>query len=839
MQTERGTDFTLLELDDSPPTDAGAYQVGWDRSSSTPNSAVSIHHPRGDAKRISIEDDRLSIDDRPDPGGENNAYWVVNDWDEGTTEPGSSGSALFAPNGLLVGQLFGGFAACGNDLEDYYGRIDLSWEGSSAQTRLRDWLDAEESAGLTLSGTEACSVGSVSIDASSANVATGATVSYTAQLSGDTSGYEISWDFNDDGFADAQGATVETHYPSAGAKTVQVTVTDPGNCAVKSTMGQTVSGPLIDLTSVGTPTQLCGDGDAIVEPGERWRLPVGFRNSGQAASGAYAVFTAAAGSAKALSEDSGGYSVVDETASSCRYQAVNIRSTGETLEIAGGNDDGAAVVTLGGFGLSVFGERATRVAMSTNGYISLDATDNGGDFSNDCPLPARPNLGSLDATRLMPLHDDLIPEDMYYQYFETCPRSPDAGGAESCHVFQWDGVGFFRSNQSPDGDFEVVAIVYRDGDIVYQYAGDNPRQGASGTLGLQNGGREAAATYTCSIDAGDSSTLTDQRAVCFTAPKVTRSGVVNETPAISLGNLAANQSVSRDLDFALSEDMACGARLALDYRGAVVDNGFSETGELQILGVQLGGESAVCNNTASCPAQLPAPVTPDNGIFFNEGRAGNGMEVQSVGNFLGLLWYTALPSHKPIWYFNAGRYEGNQVLSDLKRFQFGGQFTGGDPSSEVVGESIATWLDPQTALFLWDFGDGAFGEKLTWFQTDQGAVDDNVTRQWFNPNESGWGFVFNSQGNTDIQTMYIYDGDGDPVWLLNPNVYQGDVGEMRSFSNVHCPACPWTPALPSDAGSIEFDFTDPDAGNVTVDIDLPAPLNGVWNRNNVSIQPIQ
>ena len=837
-----GTDFTLLELDDPPPSSAQVYFVGWDRSNSTPSSGgVSIHHPAGDEKRISFEDDALTVGDRPDPGGETDAYWIVNDWDLGTTEGGSSGSALFDLNGRLIGQLYGGFAACGNDLEDYYGRIGDSWQGTSPETRLRDWLDPNGTAGNTLNGTDGCSLGDVSIDASANSVGVGELVTFAANVSGSTSGYTFEWDFNDDGFPEATGQSVETHFPGVGTQTVSVTIDDGQNCQVKETRGQEVTGPVIELTDVGTPDQLCGDNDAVIEPGERWRIPVEFTNTGDASGEAYGVFTAATGTAKLLSLADGGYDAADETASGCRYSAVDISGSGQQLDMVGGNDDGAAVVQLGGYGLSLFGDRVGQVAMSTNGYLSLDATDDGGDWSNDCPLPARPNLGSLSGSRIMALHDDLVIDDAYYQYFDTCPRSPDGGGSDACHVFQWSGAGFFVSNQAPDGDFDVVALVYvGSGDIVYQYSGDNPRAGASGTIAVQSGGQESAATYSCSIDTGDDATLINRRAVCMSAPSVTRAGIVSERPALNLGALSSGQSTTGNVDFALDEDMSCGSRIALDFRGAVHADGFSDTGESHVAAAQLGGDGGTCDNTVSCPADPVPAVVPDNGILYNPNRSGNGMEVQTVGEFVALLWYTARPDHKPIWYFNAGRYGTNQVVSDLKRFQFNGQFTASDPSSEIVGESIVTWLTPRDVLFLWDFGDGAWGEQMIWFRTDNDDdPDPDVTRQWFNPDESGWGFVFNRQDDTDIQTMYIYDAVGDPVWLLNPNVYESGVGVMRTFLDVHCPGCPWTPARPADSGSIEFDFSAPDAGTVTVDIDLAPPLNGQWQRTDMDIQPIQ
>lgn len=837
VANRQGTDFLLLELDDYPPAEADVHYVGWDRSNDSVGSAVSIHHPSGDEKRISFEDDPLTIGNPQGADGEADGYWVVNDWDLGTTEPGSSGSGLFDDSGRLIGQLYGGSAACDNDLEDYYGRLGTSWTGGSPQARLRDWLDPDQSAGQTLNGSDnVCATGDISISASANPVAVDQPVTFEVAVENAAGVTGYAWDFNDDGLTDAVGDTVETHFPSAGAKTVRVSVTDDEACVATAAYGQVVAGPEVELVDVGEPAQICGDGDAVMEPGERWRFPMQLRNSGAATDDLFAVFTPARGSAKALNAPSAGYDVADETDASCRYQALDISDSGEALTIElGDSDDGVATVALGGFGLNVFGERTASVAMSTNGYLSLDINDDGSDWSNDCALPEEPDRGSANGSRLLPLHDDLVIDGLYYQYFDECPRNPDAGGNDACHVFQWQGAGFFANNGPPDGDFDVVAIAYASGDIVYQYQGDNPRGGDSGSIGLQPVGLETAVSYACN----DAGSLIDRRAVCLTAPKAERAAVVNETPALALGRMTGGQSTTRDVTIAIDEDATCGNYIALDYRGAVGDRGFSDTGRLQAAVQRLGGDDGVCNNTTSCPAEPPAAVTPENGIFYNPDRPGNGLEVQRVGQFLAQLWYTARPDHKPIWYFNAGRFAANQVLSDLKRFNFGGTFGDDDPDSTVVGESIVTWVGPKRALFFWDFGDGAWGEQYTWFQTDPGATDSDVTRQWYDPAESGWGLVFNRQGDTDIQTMYFYDAAGDPVWLLNPNRYVNGVGVLRSFEDVHCPGCPWTSAQPRDAGSIEFDFDQADSGTVSVDVDLPAPLEGVWVRDDFAIQPIQ
>lgn len=151
VSTSAASDFALLRLNADVPTASNPYWSGWDASGSTPSSAVGIHHPAGHEKRIAVEDQALAISGYG--GGSGSTHWRVIDWDQGTTEGGSSGSGLWNQNKLLVGQLHGGSAACGNNLSDYYGRLSVSWTGGgSAATRLRDWLDPSSSGASTRAG---------------------------------------------------------------------------------------------------------------------------------------------------------------------------------------------------------------------------------------------------------------------------------------------------------------------------------------------------------------------------------------------------------------------------------------------------------------------------------------------------------------------------------------------------------------------------------------------------------------------------------------------------------------------------------------------------------------
>ena len=137
-------DMLLLELDDEPAGSVNAYYSGWDaRTTNTPGGSVAIHQPDGGAKAISLNDDALTTRSSCIASSGANTHWNVDNWETGTTEPGSSGAGLWDPaTHRLVGYLSGGSASCGNPAGfDCFGRMAIGWDGSSSSNRLRDWLD--------------------------------------------------------------------------------------------------------------------------------------------------------------------------------------------------------------------------------------------------------------------------------------------------------------------------------------------------------------------------------------------------------------------------------------------------------------------------------------------------------------------------------------------------------------------------------------------------------------------------------------------------------------------------------------------------------------------------
>lgn len=180
------SDFCLVEINQAVPNSYNAYWAGWDKSGTIPSNTISIHHPSGDIKKISFDDNPPVLTGTNNGGfsSENNATWQVT-WNRNTTtEGGSSGSPLFDNNGRIIGQLWGGGASCSNlNSPDYYGRIANSWNpsGSNSTNRLMDWLDPNNSGVSTLDGYDP-NQPSLALDAGILNI-TNPTAGYTACVS--------------------------------------------------------------------------------------------------------------------------------------------------------------------------------------------------------------------------------------------------------------------------------------------------------------------------------------------------------------------------------------------------------------------------------------------------------------------------------------------------------------------------------------------------------------------------------------------------------------------------------------------------------------------------------
>ena len=157
------SDFALLSLTEDPKDNPNikTYYLGWDRSGNAGTGGVGIHHPCGDVKKISTYYDQpISTDYLSSTQNSSSSHWRViwnaTSTNHGTTEGGSSGSALLNNSRKIIGQLHGGYSSCYNlYVPDWYGKFSVSWTGNGAvdnRRKLQPWLDPLNTGAIILGG---------------------------------------------------------------------------------------------------------------------------------------------------------------------------------------------------------------------------------------------------------------------------------------------------------------------------------------------------------------------------------------------------------------------------------------------------------------------------------------------------------------------------------------------------------------------------------------------------------------------------------------------------------------------------------------------------------------
>ncbi len=857
LATHAPSDFTLVQLNTPVPAAGTPFYSGWDRSGTTPAGSVGIHHPSGDEKRITLNTDALErspsciID-----GATASTHWYISEYEAGTTEGGSSGSGLWDPaSKRLIGVLSGGNASCSAPNEyDCYGRLDAGWSGGgTSSTRMSDWLVRGGGSPTTMDGHGGCNApsGSLSSAAFSGGAKAGETLTFTASASGGSgSGYSYTWDLDGDGTAErtTTSNSVQLAFPTAFSGQPSVKISDSSGCSVTVSRALDVAGPKL-IANAGTATQICGNNDAMMNPGERWRLPVSLQNSGGAATaeGMRALFANGDASSSGLDigPNSFGYRGTSRSSGTCGYSFIDLSSSSALALTASGtnataNDDGrTSVITLGGAGLRVYGTTYTQAVMSTNGYVSFAAGEGGGDYDNSCP-------GSIDrgsvGPRLNVLHDDLVVgtlsnAGLRYQYFASCPRAAEVGGAQACHVFQWENMQPYSSSGTASGDASFQAVVYAgSGQVAYQYRRADPNSGGGATIGLIDAAASDPINASC-----NTASAGNQQAFCLfepgNQPTVTTTQVRLETPTIALGSsVAAGASRNVNLDFQIPTTATCGSAVNLDYVAAASSGVSSAERKAILAGSVAAGSCAVVNN---CPVNI-TPLTARQGFYNDFARTGSGLASFQYGAAQGAIWYTALADHTPTWYIASGPISDNLGRLTLSRFTNAGAPSGFNPQGVSAGQAWWAIVDADTQFFAWQFSDGRRGAELMDNTASAFTVGNpNHTQAWYNASEDGWGLGIESLSlPLEFFAVYLYDSAGTARWLSGASDTLGNGTVSVSAQRPHCPGClryvDWdTRALP--AGTLSRIYSSNTQATLNTAISLPAPLSGVWNRSNLTI----
>jgi hypothetical protein len=859
------SDFSLVQLDVDVSDSAQAIATGWDRRETIPPRTFSIHHPQGHEKRISFDNESPLLLNSPVQGITGRLYWHILAWNQGTTEGGSSGSGLWNPDGRLIGALSGGEANCANNVNDYYGRLSTAWDGGgTAATRVRDGLDPFATGALFADGGSAA-LGGVTLSSSAFSTPpqAGQTVLFEATATGGVPPYIYQWDLDGDGEIDRSSATprIEATFPRAGSVQVLVRVADSGGLSGMDSRSLTVRGPRLQAAAVGAPVQACGNGNASIDPGESWRQTIQLTNLGDGAQpAAHTLFAATSGSLP-IGPSASGYTATTSASGGCGYGWIELVSganatVGLTTSVANGNDFGplddarSATIALGGGGFTLFGQIYSQAVMSTNGYLSFNVQESGGDFSPACSADFSQGA---QGPQLRPQHDDLVVlgsgsvpaagGGLRYRYFASCPRAAEVGGAQGCHVFSWTRMQRWNTI-APSGDFDFQALAYEvSGQVAYQYRTASPNAGAAATIGIVNASGSEAFNVAC----GSANAASAGSAACLFAPgaqPATQSSARLTSAVQAVPALAPGASATVDVGFAVSSGAQCGASLAFDHIATAALSSHSFEGKRAF-----DGSVASACVASSCPSITPTPSGYRPGLYFNSQRPGNGVlnfrypTAETGRTVFGGAWYTALADRTPVWYTLQGDLFNNAGMLAIRRFSNPAAPGGFAPISAEVGQAWIGQIDGSSMLLAWELDDGRTGaERMEPAGLPFG--NPNHTQTWFNAGQPGWGLAIESlavPGPLEFIGAFVYDASGAPRWV---------VGDIASFTggNVplvghrpHCPACPWIVDWTADgrsAGSLQLGYGSRTSGTLSTSISLPAPYAGSWNRTTLPIEPI-
>ena len=158
LASNMASDFALIQLFQTPSSSSNITYLGWNRGTAAATNTVGIHQPEGDVMKICSDANApLLAGFNAAPFNTNSLNWWKAHFQQGTVEPGSSGSALFDQNQRIVGQLSGNPGTMGNYCAEQigeYGRFDLSWAGGGTNsTRLSNWLDPLNTGAITTNTT--------------------------------------------------------------------------------------------------------------------------------------------------------------------------------------------------------------------------------------------------------------------------------------------------------------------------------------------------------------------------------------------------------------------------------------------------------------------------------------------------------------------------------------------------------------------------------------------------------------------------------------------------------------------------------------------------------------
>lgn len=439
------------------------------------------------------------------------------------------------------------------------------------------------------------------------------------------------------------------------------------------------------------------------------------------------------------------------------------------------------------------------------------------------------------------------PQDMYGVRFT---RGIIEGGSSGSGVFTLSGGalelrgvlsgttirqagGMSCTNLSEDALYGRFEILYPQ---IEQFIGGTPRA-ADDAPNRHFDSAVAASDAPLNSRAGTAASLNSRRLdyagdidiyrFVLTAPAVVSAWT--EGPNIdSIGNILDSNGVSVEAE----DDVQAG------------DNHFGITRHLQAgtYYVQVGHFEARETGTYNLRVRADeVDETNHTSLWWNPGETGWGLNVNHQGNKIFATLFT-YENGQPVWFVMSdgqrqadGTYQGE--LYRGRGPAFNAAFTGVSVNS--VGTMRVSFQGANGAAVAYTLNGVSVSRNLVRQQFDTvpvcrwSAFDrsyaDNYQDLWYNPSESGWGVNITHQGSTVFATLFIYDANGNPLWLVMSNGVQSGnqfSGALYRTSGPNFNSSPWVAPATAQVGQMTF---TPDTDNASM-----ATLVYTFNGANVT-----
>ena len=254
-------------------------------------------------------------------------------------------------------------------------------------------------------------------------------------------------------------------------------------------------------------------------------------------------------------------------------------------------------------------------------------------------------------------------------------------------------------------------------------------------------------------------------------------------------------------------------------------------------GVPPGRYHAVISNTLGQPvsvrtrADLVSDGTAVNvfgGLWAPSSRPdiAQGFEYTPAGGNRAFLWYTYDADGSPAWYLAAAPLvDGNRWSADLLRFTNDGE----TQAATVVGDITISMLDESDAVLSWTLFGASGTERFSPLpRTCPEGFDENFTGVWFRGVDGLGGASVLVNSATQGQVHYLYDGAGEPRWLIASGPFPFPNALPLLQFDGFCPGCAGVSddVSSTEVGTLRTGFEAGDVGTWTLDYDFLAPARG-------------